>query len=97
MISLQPKGGDAAAILHCFGARFSKIGKDYHRRFSMSSAGERAPLGVLGCRHVSRATWMRLFLRAIARESPPVTLREGALKKGSWLVHGFASTFVSNS
>ena len=34
---------------------------------------------------------------ALARESPPVTLREGALKKGSWLVQGFAYTFVCNS
>ena len=34
---------------------------------------------------------------ALARESPPVTLREVALKNGSWLVHGFASTFVCNS
>ena len=34
---------------------------------------------------------------ALARESPPVTLREGALKKGSWLVQGFACTFVCNS
>ena len=31
---------------------------------------------------------------ALARESPPVTLRKGALKKGSWLVQGFACTFV---
>ena len=46
--------------------------------------------------------WPRFLPRrarsyALARESPPVTLREGALKKGSWLVQGFAYTFVCNS
>ena len=34
---------------------------------------------------------------APACESRAVPQREGALKKGSWLVHGFASTFVCNS
>ena len=96
MGSLQPKGGDAAAIFLGIHFVFRKFEKSDPRNFqhglpALSNLWEFWNADKWAEQHGYDCSY------ALARESPPVTLREGALKKGSWLVQGFAYTFVCNS